>query len=112
MKALLWVKKYALWVLGGLVAVAGVLFAVKYEKEKVGSLKRRVEIAKAKGSIAVSKEKKEEAVRQEKERALADRVLVESIKKREQEVAAVREKAQESTSGEAAKRLNEIYRKR
>ena len=53
MKVLTWLKDKALWVLGGVVAVLAIMFAVNYEKDKLEKLKAKT---RAKLSQASEKE--------------------------------------------------------
>lgn len=64
LKAWNWIKDNVLGLVSGLAAILGVMFAYKYHKDKVGSLKDAVAVEKAKKDIARHEAKLEERLLQ------------------------------------------------
>jgi len=109
MKVLNWLKDKALWILGGIALVLGVLFAVKYERAKIVAMKNK---AMAKWKLSEANEHDKESARlsgvdeglASKEQVVEDNVVV--IDKKLQEV----ENDVESRDAKAvAGRFNDLY---
>lgn len=109
MKVLNWLKDKALWILGGIALVLGVIFAVKYERDKLAVLKNK---AAAKWKLAQANEHDKETARLEgvdeglvsKEKLVDDKVVF--IDKKLQEV---EKDVQDRDAKAVADRFNDLY---
>ena len=96
-------------IMGGLIAILGVAFALKYEKQKLGKVKGDAIIRKAELDISTLTEKKQvllerEGLLEEEEKAIEKEMVA-----KKDEIKVVRNKVKEMDSDELSKRFNELY---
>jgi len=108
MKVLTWLKNNFLWVLGGIAALFAVIFAIKYERDKVGVYKAKRLMSKHLGAAeglrdAVSNYDEEDTELVEAERKI-DTVIVDL----ESEMKEVERDVKDRDAQEVADRFNEL----
>jgi len=74
-----WMKKYALWILSGIASILAIIFAVKYEKEKVKQLKIDHEIEKNKAETIKLECERDKILDHETELSKQDATIQESV---------------------------------
>jgi uncharacterized protein YlxW (UPF0749 family) len=103
------IKKYALWILGGLVVILGIILGLSYEREKIQKLKREAKRTKADKQIAVAQALREVALQEEKKLAKKDEAIDQRVKDIEEQIAEVQESTKEMTTDEMANEFNTLY---
>ena len=107
MTVLTWLKDKALWLVGGIVLALGILFAVKFERKKIDTLKNK--------SISKVKEADKNAVAiaklQGREQGLseAESIIEDDIDTLDQSIEATRSDANGRTADEVATKFNDLY---
>jgi len=74
-----WMKKNALWILSGIASILAIIFAVKYEKEKVKQLKIDHEIEKNKAETIKLECERDKILDHETELSKQDATIQESV---------------------------------
>lgn len=102
-------KKYALWVLGGIVVILAAILGISYERQKIQKLKRQAELAKADKQIAVAKALKDVALQKEKELSKKDDKIGERVEDIEKEIETVKKKTKELNDDQVVGEFNSLY---
>ena len=108
-KVIAWIKKYGWMVITAIGAVLAIIHGVKYERDKIGSLKRQVKLSNLKADNASDSTIKEIAKERE-ERLRAEEVIVDSkITETEKDITEVRNEVSGLSNDEVASRFNRLY---
>jgi hypothetical protein len=109
MKILIWIKDKAVWMLGFLVALLGVLFAVKYERKKIEILKRTRQIDTARQAIEMEHHKKESTKAEEAILAGKDESIAKEIQEGKDEIKKIKDEIKEMDNDEIVSEFNVFY---
>ena len=109
---LAWIKKWGWAVLLGIAGILAAILGIKYERDKIASLKRKQELASLQVELAEDHAQIEVAKKKEEELAKKDEEVVVKVEKLDQEVEEAREEAERMKPHEVASAFNDRYRGR
>jgi len=102
-----WIKTKAIWILGGIAVVFGIIFAVKHERQKIDSLKRQARAYTLDRAYAVSKEKRVVLDAQEEALHAQDAEIVAELTKDKTEY--IKKEVEDRDAKDIAARFNKLY---
>jgi len=119
-KFLAWLKKYSLWILGGIAAILGILLAVNHEKQKIKQFKVDKEIEKKKVETARLQGARDQLLEHERGLAKKDAQLDIDVDALDEKLAnldkerrkLIEEQATPKTAKQVSNRFNNRYGKK
>ncbi|MCK5639775.1 MAG: hypothetical protein KAJ19_03220 [Gammaproteobacteria bacterium] len=97
-------------IVGGIVAVLGIVFALKYEKQKIGRVKGDAIIRKAESDISSLEKSKGLLLKAEMKLETEEKIVDMRMQAKKDEIAQVKIKVEEMDDVELSNRFNELYR--
>jgi hypothetical protein len=104
-----WLKRNAIYILGGVLAILGALFAIKHERRKVASLKGQVVVARTKGKIEALRAQREKLTAGDKVLLVKERELGVKILEKEKELKEMKKKVEAMDNDEVVDEFNRLY---
>jgi uncharacterized protein HemX len=105
-------KKYALWVLGGLVAILAVILGISYERQKIQKLKQKSlegQRLRLEKEAAAAKALRDVALQREEKLANEETKIDKRIEAIDEEIAAVQDEVEEMSTDEMVDEFNSLY---
>jgi hypothetical protein len=104
-----WVKEKLQWIVGGVIVVLAIIFAVKYEKTKIASWKHRTVANHKLDQVRQSMEKTAELKAREEELRRQDELAETHVMLIDNKLQEVAKDVEKRTADEVADRFNELY---
>lgn len=106
------IKKYALWILGGIVAVAAILLGISYERKKIHLMKQKSlegQQLRLEKEAAAEKALRDVSLQREKELAKEEVKVDKRIENIDEKIAATKDEVREMSTDEMVDEFNSLY---